>query len=313
MMMRSRKNLFIAGLAGLATILTIYSCQKKFDAKTYAPSKPLPSYGGYNSSKEIETSSLTDYFPFSGAVKDSMGNLSGTTAGNVTFGQGVSGKAYQGAAGAYVVFPNAGPGKDLQSYTLAFWMNSPKTDGLARGIFSFNNPNDFWGSLDVYLDNPTPTDPKGDTLLFKVHMTNASGVAYAGYYLVSQVANAINTWTHMVITYDAATSIINIYQNAKPIGISGVAGTKGYVVGPTMPGSDPTAPPVTPYGPLKFPTTEAVLGTWQFQTNPSLTTSATAQSWAESYTGLLDNFRIYNKALSSTEVSALYHLEQLGR
>jgi hypothetical protein len=167
--------------------------------------------------------------------------------------------------------------------------------------------------LDVYIDNPLNTDPKGDTLMFKVHMTNASGVAFAGYFLASRVPNAINTWTHMVITYDAATSVINIYQNATAIGISGVAGTNGYVVGPSIPGSDPAKQPVTPYGPLKFPTTKAVLGTWQFQTNPSLTTSATAQSWAESYTGLLDNFRIYNKALSTAEVSALYNLEKLGR
>ena len=312
-MMKSIKNILMAGLAGLAIVVSISACQKSFDPKTYAPTKPLPSFGGYNSSKEIETSSLVDYFPFNGSVKDSLGNLSGTTAGNITFGTGVSGNAYQGAVNSYVVFPSAGPGKDLQSYTLSFWMNSPKTNGLARGIFSFNNPNDFWGSLDVYLDNPPTSDPKGDTLIFKVHMTNASGVAYAGYYLASKVPNAIGVWTHMVITYDAATSIINFYQNATAIGISGVAGYTGYAVGPTMPGDDPTKIPKVLYGPLKFPTTEAVIGTWQFQTNPSLTTSATAQSWAESYTGLLDNFRLYNKALSAAEVSALYNLEKLGR
>jgi hypothetical protein len=311
--MKTIKNLLLACLAGAAMVFTVSSCQKSFDSKTYAPSKPLPTFGGYNSSKQIETSSLVDFFPFNGSNADSLGNLSGTTAGNITFGSGVSGKAYQGAAGSYVVFSNSGPGKDLQSYTLSFWMNSPKVAGFARGIFSFNNPTDFWGSLDVYLDTPPPSDPKGDTLIFRVHMTNASGVPFAGYFLQSKVPNAINTWTHMVVTYDAATSVLNIYQNATAIGIAGVAGTKGFVVGPTIPGSDPAVLPVTPWGPLKFPTTKAVLGTWQFQTNPSLTTSATAQSWAESYAGLLDNFRIYNKALTSAEVSALFNLEKLGR
>jgi len=150
-------------------------------------------------------------------------------------------------------------------------------------------------------------------LIFKLHMNNANGVPFAAYFLQAKVPNAINIWTHMVITYDAASSVLNIYQNGAAIGVNGVAGTKGFVVGPTIPGSDPTKTPVTPYGALQFPTTAAVLGTWQFQTNPSLTTSATAQSWAESYTGLLDNFRIYNKALSGTEVSALYNLEKLGR
>lgn len=311
--MKSIKNIFIASLTGIAILFAVSSCQKGFDPKTYAPAKPLPSFGGYSSSKDIETSSLVDYFNFNGSVTDSLGNLSGTTAGNITFGSGVSGKAYQGAGSSYVVFANPGPGKTLQSYTLSFWMNSPKTNGLARGIFSFNNPNDFWGSLDVYLDNPGPTDPKGDTLLFKVHMTNASGVPLTGCFLSSKVPNAINIWTHMVVTYNAATSVINIYQNATALGIAGVQGLKGSVVGPTLPGSDPTKTPITPYGALKLPTTAAVLGTWQFQTNPSLTTSATAQSWAESYTGLLDDFRIYNRALSAAEVSALFNLEKLGR
>jgi len=311
--MKTFKKILLAVFTCAAVVFTISSCQKGFDPKTYAPSKPLPTFGGYNSSKEIETGNLVDYFNFNGNVTDSLGNLSGTTSGNITFGSGVSGKAFQGAVNSYIVFPNAGPGKDLKSYTLSFWMNSPKTAGLARGIFSFNNPNDFWGSLDVYLDNPPSSDPQGDTLIFKIHMTNQSGVPFAGYFLQSKVPKAINTWTHMVITYDAATSIINVYQNATAIGIAGVAGTSGFVVGPTMPGSDPGAPPVTPYGPLKFITTEAVIGTWQFQTNPSLTTSATAQSWAESYTGMLDNFRLYNKALTAVEVSALYNLEKLGR
>lgn len=311
--MKSIKNIFIGGLAGAAMLFMISSCQKGFDAKTYAPSKPLPSFGGYSASKEIESSSLVDYFAFNGSVADSAKGLTGSTVGSASFGAGISGKAYQGAVGSYLLFNDAATAKNLQSFTISFWMNSPKTAGLARGIFSFNNPTDFWGGLDLYLDNPPASDPKGDTLLFKVHMTNVSGVPFAGYFLSSQVPNAINTWTHMVVTYDASTSVLNFYQNASAIGISGVAGTKGYVVGPTVPGSDPTKSPVTPWGPLKLPSTAAVLGTWQFQTNPSLTSSATAQSWAESYVGLLDNFRIYSKALSSAEVSALYNLEKAGR
>ncbi|MHB8205995.1 LamG-like jellyroll fold domain-containing protein [Mucilaginibacter sp.] len=307
------KKIFILMIA-TAIFAGLSSCQKKFDSKTYAPNKPLPSYGGYNSSSEIETSSLVDYFNFNGSYADSIGALTGTSTGALSFATGLSGKAYQGAVGSYLLFSNPGPLKTLPSYTVSFWMNSDRTNGLARGIFSLNNPTDFWGSFDIYLDNPNNTDPKGDTLLFKVHMTNNSGVPFAGYFLVSKVAGAINQWTHMVVTYNAATSVINIYQNAVSIGISGVAGTTGYVVAPTMPGSDPTKPPVTPWGPIVWPNpTAAVIGTWQFQTNPSLTASATAQSWAESYVGLLDNFRVYNKALSTVEVSALFNLEKTGR
>lgn len=312
--MKTIKHTIVAlTMIGAALSMTLSSCQKSFDPKSYRPSKPLPSFNGYNSSKEIEPASLIDYFPFNGSNTDSLGNLTGTTSGTPGSATGVSGKAYQGAVGSYIVFKDPGPAKDLHSYTISFWMNSPKTAGLARGIFSLNNPTDFWGGLDIYLDNPPPSDPQGDTLIFRVHMTNTNGVPFAGYFLQSKVPNAINTWTHMVVTYDAATSVVNFYQNAAAIGIAGVAGTTGFVKGPAIPGSDPTKPPVTPYGALKLPSTAAVLGTWQFQTNPSLTSSAGAQTWAESYTGLLDNFRIYNKALTADEISALYNLEKLGR
>lgn len=311
--MKRYYNLLLTGLSVLVMVFAMSSCQKSFDPGSYKPSKPLPSYGGYSSSKQIEPASLRDYFSFNGTLADSLNGLSGTASGTSSFGNGVSGKAYQGAVNSYVTFSDVAIAKSLTSYTISFWMNSPKTDGLARGVFSLNNPTDFWGGLDIYLDNPPASDPQGDTLIFKVHMTNVSGVPFAGYFLASKVPKAINTWTHMVVTYDATTSIINIYQNGEAIGISGVAGTSGYVKGPAMPGSDPAVTPVTPWGPLKLPSTKGVLGTWQFQTSPSLTSSADAQSWAESYVGLLDNFRIYDKALSSVQVSALYNLEKAGR
>ena len=68
------------------------------------------------------------------------------------------------------------------------------------------------------------------------------------------------------------------------------------------------------YGPLRFVNaTSMVLGSWQFQTSPSLTTSATAQGWAQSFTGALDEFRIYNRVLTAAELSSLYKLEGAGR
>lgn len=311
--MKTFKNIIIAGLAGMVMAFTLSSCQKGFDASSYKPKKPLPSYNGFSSSKDIEPASLVSYFPFTGSTTDSVGNLTGTTTGAITFGNGVSGKDLQGAADAYVVYSNPGTViPALTSYTVSFWMNTANAGGLARGIFSLNNPTDFWGSLDIYLDNPPSTDPKGDTLIFKVHMANTN-VPWSGVFVQSKVPKAISTWTHMLVSYDAGTSVFNIYQNGTAIGVSGVGGTTGFVTSPVIPGDDPTKTS-TLYGPLKFPgPTAMVLGTWQFQTNPSLTTAATAQSWAGSFMGGLDNFRIYSKALSAAEVTALYNLEKAAR
>ena len=72
--------------------------------------------------------------------------------------------------------------------------------------------------------------------------------------------------------------------------------------------------PVTPYGNIKFINATAIaFGAFQFQTNPSLTTAATAQTWATDFAGALDEFRIYDRALTAQEVSALVTLERQGR
>jgi hypothetical protein len=306
-------------LFSTAMIFMITSCQKTFDAKSYAPTKPVkpppppPSFDGFNSSADIESANLLDYFPFNGTNADSLGGITGKVEGTPGFTTGVTGQAYQGAVGSSVVFDDPGQLAAASSFTVSFWMNTQNIGKFARGIFSLNNPTDFWGSLDIYLDNPPADDKNAATLMFKVHMNNASGVPYGAFFLQAEVPNAIGIWTHMVVTYDAGSSVFNIYQNGATIGVSGVAGTKGYVKSPVMPGDDPTKVPETLWGPIKWPSpTAAVIGTWQFQTNPSLTTTG-PQSFAESFVGSLDNFRIYNKALTSDEVVALYNLEKLGR
>ena len=95
-------NLFLTGLSALSVVFAMSSCQKSFDANTYKPSKPLPSYGGYNASKEIEPDALLDYFSFNGSLADSLKGLTGTASGSSGFGNGISGKAYQGAVKSYV-------------------------------------------------------------------------------------------------------------------------------------------------------------------------------------------------------------------
>jgi hypothetical protein len=55
-----------------------------------------------------------------------------------------------------------------------------------------------------------------------------------------------------------------------------------------------------------------VFGTVQFQTDPSLTSESTAQSWASYLTGSLDEVRLYNAALTDDQINALVKLESRG-
>jgi hypothetical protein len=59
------------------------------------------------------------------------------------------------------------------------------------------------------------------------------------------------------------------------------------------------------YGNVKFKDFNGmVVGTYQFQTNPTLTNHG-PEGWAKSFNGAMDNLRLYNQALSASEIQAL--------
>ncbi|MES1249900.1 MAG: LamG domain-containing protein, partial [Chitinophaga rupis] len=218
--------------------------------------------------------------------------LTGTNNGTTFLAKGEKGQALQVGGSNYYLFSNPGTVlPNLKAFTVAFWMNSSQNTSYAYGIFSLNNPNDFWGSLDIYLDNGSTAD----SAQFKCHF-NTDG---NGQFLGVKIGKAWDQWVHMVVTYDSSmttSSNFNIYQN-------------GSVVYSTLLKNGSAN-----LGPITFPSpTAMVLGTWQFQTNPSLTNSATAQPWAGSFAGALDEFRIYDKALKAGDVNALFKLEAAGR
>jgi len=236
---------------------------------------------------------LVAYWPFDNTLNDSIQSLAGVNTGT-TFVNGKNGQALQGDSSSYVLYSNPGSLVNLKSYTISFWMNAPQNTNYGYGIFSINNSQDFWGNLDIYLDNGS----SADSAVFKVHMNNGNA-KNSGQFVGTKIGNAWNKWVHIAITYDSSTTASSnfaIYANGASVYSSQLKDTTNN------------------YGPLQFVNANAmVIGTWQFQTNPSLTTSATGQSWAGGFAGALDNFRIYDKALSASDISSLFKLETAGR
>ncbi|MHA4844647.1 LamG domain-containing protein [Flavitalea antarctica] len=299
---------YISGMLMVtATTTLIIACEK--DMEEYAPERPI---GGYNSSAEVGTENRVAHWAFEGGLNDSVGGAS-ATAKSVTFAAGKKGQGLKGAASGYALV-EAAPAKivSLQSFTIAFWMNTPQQTGAAAGLFALNNNKDFWGSLDVYMEPYAQNNvPNPDTAFMKVHINN-DNVKWKGQFIDAKIGGAINKWIHIAATYDGTTSVFNLYANGQSIGVNS-AGNPANTKGPKLRGDDPATSTLL-YGPIKFVNaTQMVFGTFQFQTTPSMTTSASAQTWAQSFTGILDEFRIYDKALSSGDVNALFKLEGLGR
>ena len=276
-------------LVVLAIGLSIVGCQKL----------DRPELGDYPTDPDPPPySDLKSEITFDDNANDAGENkLEPTELKAVTFVDGVSGKAAHFGDGGYVLYkgddeityPNefkAYPGDtlaNLGSFTLAFWMNGvgPVVGG-AQGLFSISNSAEFWGNLDLFLEN----NNAGSEAFLKIHMFNA-GVASGNGEEWSEIKipGALDKWTHIAIVYDAATSKLNVYSD-------GVAVIADKVLGG---GS---------YGRVKFNNFNGmVVGTYQFQTDPSLTNHG-PESWAKSFNGSIDQLRIYTRALSQSEVQA---------
>lgn len=224
--------------------------------------------------------------------------LSLTEAKDVTYVDGVSGKAVkfgtQGymlykAIGDTVVWPNNFKGvpadtlTNLGSFTLAFWMNGASPVTNAQGLFSISNKNQFWGSLDLFLEGFATGE---DSAFLKIHMFNANMPDGNGEeWSEVKIPEALDRWTHLALTYDAKTSKFIVYAN-------GAA-----VIDKTLGGGA--------YGKIKYKDFNGmVVGNHQFQTTPSLTNHG-PEGWASAFNGAIDNLRIYNMALTGDQVNSL--------
>ncbi|SFV32253.1 LamG domain-containing protein [Thermoflavifilum thermophilum] len=273
---------YIALLMMVSFWTLISSCYKKFDPHSYMPALSI---GGYTSSSEVGASHLVAYWSFNGSLVDSISGTAGTGT-NVAFANGVKGQALKiGSSNSYVVFPGTSRLASLQSFTLTMWVNAQQNTTGTGGILSLSDTTNFWGNLDVFFENGS-TSNYG---LLKIHVYNNGTDAWLGNY---QINNLWGVWTNIAISYDAASSTFKVFVN----------------------GNKMATQTVNNYGAIHFVDAgPLVFGTSQFNTTPSLTSATGSQPWASFLNGLLDEVRVYDQALSESDINALVRLEGRGK
>ena len=322
--MKKNKSIFLLSFA--LTSALFVSCEDSID-KVNSPI-PYESIGGYDNSDDVAAAHLVSKFSFDGDLNDIKSNITGVENTNVAFGEGIKGNAYQGSSSVprYAVGNATAKITSLNDYTISFWMNTANTipDGGnpgqgkgAQGIFSIVRPTEFWGGINLFLENPDSSYP--DRLRLKLGVENGrAGVMWRGQSVIVNLDNSLNTWVHIVLAYDSKTSTINCYTNgAKSANVNGFPfAPAGGVVGTAIwyandPGSYDNIKNAPKYGEFQMVGTngKVVFGNHQFETTPPLN-NGSDQGWATSYAGLLDEFRIYDAALTDNEVTALYKLEK---
>lgn len=287
-------------MAGAVMSTVFTSCKKSDDAT-------LPSIGGYNGSNDVSSANLLAHWTFDGTNNEAVSSTAPTKSSNASFTTGVKGQALQLSSG-YLLYPTItalSSASALASFTVSAWINTSNNGSTASEIFALSSPAaDDWGQMINFLVETGQKPATSDTLvihgLFGQYAAgtrsgqdnlNSGGIADAG--TKYKVVKGAGKWTHVVLKYDGSTSTVDVYANGV------VVSNSDYRVRGTT-------------GPLVFPTPSQVL----IGGFPNIATgfaSSATQVWQGLFNGSIDELRVYNKALSDTDISSLYQLELAGR
>jgi len=295
-----KKNFLFIALSVLFVGLAFSSCKKDDSGNNVTDN-------GKTDPSTIATANLIAYFPFESATNSidatvSKGITLGQVGGAASFATGRRGNAYQGNInGAYLTYnlsSSNNPLLNLKAFTIAAWIKTPPailpSDGSnGAAIICQLDGGDVttMGNLDFMIQSNSTVDSLNVYgYLFKATAT------WQGQSLGNQnPAFLSDKWVHVVYSYDNTTSTMALYASGLPVFTS-----IRYADDVQPDGSQPLL------GDLSFgqDMSKLYIGAW-FQ----LVTNNAVQDWMHYYPGMIDELRIYNRALTDTEVKALYDAE----
>ena len=261
----------------VAVILVAGSCQKMdrpslgdYPKDTNPPGGPLKFYAAFNGTTDNPLMNAVDSIRANFPSENPLASV-----------DGVSGKAVQGATDKAINYPSANDFKDATSCTISMWVNNtvnPRTE-LYFSLVS----KDYWHESAAFLLVEHAT---ADACTFKFALMD-QWIEYTNQSFKKPLFNG--QWHHLAFTYDETTSKLLIYFDGEVVSTQGASGS--LVTG-------------APLGPLNFKSaSNLVVGGW----NKHAGLSGPTDGWISSYSGKMDQFRLYNRVLSATEVQALYN------
>ncbi len=276
--MNMKSNLF--KLAAVLMISGLFSCQKMKQPAlgdypedvTVTPSTPLRFYLNFDSSSAADNQINIRF-------KDSIsGYPSFFPDASIKYGPGVRGTCYVGNTSKSLTYYNSNDFAKSTSFSVAFW---EKKDGVPTGEaqFAFSIPSSVghWsgGTMFLLFDHPG-SGATTDQAVIKFFVLDASGENWFELTGADRMPNIYdNEWHHLAFVYDETSSSMKFYRDGV------LHATKNW-------GS---------HGAIRIDdskVTSFLLG------------GKCVSGWGAEWGGSLDQFRMYNKALSAAEVQDLY-------
>jgi len=286
------KNVFFLSIGAFLLSVTNTSCKKSNTDVV------LPPIGGYANSDAVAATNLVAYWNFDGNQNEIKSSTSATSVSRVGYTPGIKGQAVKSDSG--YLFYNSIPALNaLSTFSVSAWVqvrNNFDTLGNAftSMIFQTSKPGSTFGNINLGLE--TSWKPAtNDTLVVHGWYSDGGGLQDNrndpfGNPAVGVVKDTAGHWINLIMTVDKSNPVnFLVYANGKNIGAYSSRGTSYYT-------------PLTP--------SSVIIGGW-LNNVPGQT--HTSDTWPHAFVGSIDQVRVYDKALSVDEISALYQLELAGR
>ena len=272
------KNILRLSFAAVLLMIFAASCQKldrpplgDYPKDTNAPGGPLKFYTAFDG---------TTNNPLMNAVDSIRANF--PSENPLAQSEGVKGKGVQGNGTKAIKYPSANDFKDVTSCTISMWVNNvvnPNTE-----LYFSLVDKDYWHQSSAFL---LVEHAAVDACTFKFALMD-HWVEYTNKSFTRPLFNG--QWHHLAFTYNEVTSKLSVYFDGLEVPTPGTSGSF------TANGA--------PLGKLNLKNaSNLVLGGW----NKHAGLSGPGDSWISGFTGKFDQFRLYGKVLTATEILALYN------
>ncbi|HMI79813.1 MAG TPA: hypothetical protein VK484_13530 [Ferruginibacter sp.] len=300
------KNIKTASVLALAAVLLNIGCTKADYGDDFTEGDPPPVPGGFTNSSQVAAANLLAYWNFDGSNKEIKSSIAPTVESNATFVAGIKGQALRLNAG-YVLYPTISAlsgANAISSVTVSMWVNFANNGSQASEFFALTQApaaqTDWLTILNVAAETGRPLG--SENLVFHSWIGSYPGGNRSGGDNINDYGNPgvdfqlvpkANQWVQYMMRYDGVAETIDLFANNIRVSNNNFRVRTGL-------------------GPIISPTpTQVLLGGF-----PTIATGfplSGNQSWQALLTGSIDELRVYSKALTDVEISALYQLEKQGR
>ena len=262
----------------LSFCMIVLSCQKM----------DRPALGDYAKDANPPGGPLKFYVAFDGTTADPLMNAVDSIRANFPSANplasttGISLKGVQGASGKAIKYTSANDFKASTSATISMWVNNtvnPNTE-----LYFSLASKDYWHGSSAFL---LVEHAAIDKCTFKFALQD-HWVEYTNQSFTKPLFNG--QWHHLAFTYNETTSKLSVYFDGQEVPTPGTSGT--FTTGGA------------PMGKLNLASSSnLVISGW----NKHAGIEGPTDAWISSFSGKMDQFRLYGKALTASEILALYN------